>query len=131
MRSLTRDRSTLLAAAAGAILMSGCAPSPASSEPQGPTLAIDQVAGFWALRGPDGARCEVSLANLLIDGVRPVLVENCAIPAATRGKSWRATANGFEILGADGTVVLTFRRSGNDTFEATSGGFTLARAPVA
>ena len=111
--------------------MTGCAAPPASSEPQGSVLAVDQVAGYWALRGPDGVRCNLSLANLVIDGVRPVLAENCGIPAATRGKSWRATANGFQILGADGAVVMVFRRTGADAFEATSGGFTLSRAPMA
>lgn len=111
--------------------MTGCNAAPASSEPQGRVLAIDQVAGFWSLRGPGGAHCQVSFANLVIDGVRPVLAENCAIPAATRGKSWRATSNGFEILAADGSVVMAFRRTGEDAFEATSGGFTLNRAPMA
>ena len=127
---MTRDPANLCAAVAGAILMSSCAAQPAASEPQGRVLAVDQVAGFWALRSPDGARCQVSLANLVIDGVRPVLAENCAIPAATRAKSWRATANGFEILGSDGAVVMAFRRTGEDAFAATSGGFTLARAPT-
>ena len=110
--------------------MTGCAAPPASSEPQGRVLAVDQVAGFWSLRGPDGARCQVSLANLVIDGVRPVLAENCGIPAATRAKSWRATASGFEILGADGAAIMAFHRTGEDSFEATSGGFTLSRAPM-
>lgn len=125
---MIRDRAQTLAAVAGALLMTGCAAPPAASEPQGRVLAVDQVAGFWALTGPDGARCQVSLANLVIDGVRPVLAENCAIPAATRAKSWRATAGGFEMLGADGGVLMAFRRTGEDAFEATSGGFTLARA---
>ena len=127
---MTRDHANILAAVAGAILVTGCAAAPASSEPQGRVLAIDQVAGFWALRAPDGARCQVSLANLIIDGVRPVLAKNCAIPAATRAKSWRATANGFEMLAADGSVVMAFRRTGEDAFAAISGGFTLNRAPT-
>ncbi|WP_428151934.1 AprI/Inh family metalloprotease inhibitor [Brevundimonas sp.] len=127
---MTRDRSTVCAAFAGAILVTGCAAPPASSEPQGRVLAVDQVAGYWALRAPDGARCSVSLANLVIDGVRPVLAERCGIPAATRAKSWRATAGGFEMLAADGSVLMAFRRTGEDAFAATSGGFILSRAPV-
>ena len=127
---MNRDRSTLWAAFAGALLVSGCAAPSASSEPQGRVLAVDQVAGFWSLRGPDGARCQVSLANLVIDGVRPVLAENCGIPAATRAKSWRATSNGFELLGADGTVLMAFTRVGEDAFGATQGGFMLNRAPM-
>ena len=127
---MIRDQSNILAAVAGAILVSGCAAPPASSEPQGRVLAVDQVAGFWSLRGPDGARCDVSLANLVIDGVRPILAENCGIPAATQAKYWRATATGFEMLGAEGVVLMTFRRTGEDAFEATSGGFTLSRAPL-
>jgi len=126
---MNRDRS-IICAVAGAILVSGCAAPPASSEPQGRVLAVDQVAGFWALRGPDGARCDVSLANLVIDGVRPVLAENCSIPVAAEAKYWRATATGFEMLGAEGVVLMTFRRTGEDAFEATSGGFTLSRAPL-
>ena len=110
--------------------MTGCVAAPASSEPGGQVLSVDQVAGFWRLRGPDGARCDVSLANLVIDGVRPVLAENCGIPDATKAKTWRATAGGFEMLGADGAVLMTFRRTGVDAFEATSGGYTLTRAPV-
>ena len=129
MRSPARDPLHILAAV-GAILMTGCAPSPASSEPQGRVLSVDQVAGFWALRGPDGARCQVSLANLVIDGVRPVLAENCAVPDATKAKSWRATADGFEMLAADGSVVMTFRRTGEDAFASTPTGYTLTRAPL-
>lgn len=126
---MTRDRS-IICAVAGAILMTGCAAPASSSEAQGQVLAVDQVAGFWALRGPGGAQCSLSLANLVIDGVRPVLAENCAIPDATKARSWRATANGFEILTGDGAVLMAFRRTGEDAFEATSGGFTLSRAPL-
>ena len=126
---MTRDRS-IIGAVAGAILMTGCAVPASSLEPQGPVLAVDQVAGAWSLRGPGGARCSLSLANLVIDGVRPVLAENCAIPDATKARSWRATANGFEILAAEGAVLMAFRRTGEDAFEATSGGFTLIRAPM-
>ena len=126
---MTRDRS-IICAVAGAILMTGCAAPASSSEPQGQVLAVDQVAGFWSLRGPGGAHCSLSLANLVIDGVRPVLAENCGIPAATRAKSWRATANGFEMLAADGAVAMAFHRTGEDAFAATSGGFTLSRAPM-
>ena len=126
---MTRDQ-TIICAVAGAILMTGCAAPPASSEPQGRVLAVDQVAGYWALRGRDGARCSVSLANLVIDGVRPVLAENCGVPDAAKAKSWRATAGGFEMLAADGAVLMAFRRTGEDSFEATSGGFILTRAPL-
>jgi hypothetical protein len=126
---MNRDQS-IICAVAGAILVTGCVAPPASSEPQGRVLPVDQVAGYWALRGPDGARCSVSLANLVIDGVRPVLAETCGIPDAAKAKSWRATAGGFEMLAADGAVLMTFRRTGEDAFEATSGGFTLTRAPL-
>lgn len=127
---MNRDRSILGAAVAGAVLVTGCAVPASSSEPQGRVLAVDQVAGFWTLRGPGGARCQVSLANLVIDGVRPVLAENCAIPAAARARSWRATADGFEMLAPDGSVVMAFRRTGEDAFASAAGGFTLARAPT-
>jgi hypothetical protein len=127
MRSPARDQARLLAAVLGAILMTGCAAS-ASSAPQGQVLAVDQVAGYWNLRGPDGARCRVSLANLLIDGVRPVLAEACAVPDAAKARSWRATSDGFQMLAADGSVVMAFRRTGDDAFQATSGGFILTRA---
>ena len=110
--------------------MTGCAAPPAASEPQRPVLAVDQVAGFWSLRGPDGARCDLSLASLVIDGVRPVLTERCAIPAAAAARSWRATAGGFELLAADGAVLMAFRRTGEDGFQAVGGGFTLSRAPL-
>lgn len=110
--------------------MTGCAPAPASSEPQGHVLAVDQVAGYWALRGPDGSSCRVSLANLVIDGVRPVLAESCGIPDALKAKSWRATVTGFEMLAANGSVVMAFRRINDDAFEGTTGGFTLRRAPM-
>ena len=130
MRSPARDPRCLSAAVVGAILMTGCAPAPASSEPQGRVLAVDQVAGFWDLRGADGARCQVSLANLVVDGVRPVLAETCAIPVATRAKSWRATAVGFEMLAADGSVLMAFRKTGDDSFDGVSGGYTLTRAPI-
>ena len=127
---MNRDPANLCAAVVGALLVTGCAAPSASSEPQGRVLAVDQVAGFWRLTAPDGKRCDVSLANLVTDGVRPVLAENCGIPAATRARSWRATATGFEMLAADGAVVMTFRRMGEDAFAATSGGFALTRAPT-
>ncbi|WP_298160708.1 AprI/Inh family metalloprotease inhibitor [Brevundimonas sp.] len=126
---MTRDRS-IICAVAGAFLMTACAAPASSSEPQSQASAVDQVAGLWSLRGPGGAQCSLSLANLVIDGVRPVLAENCAIADATKARSWRATANGFEILTADGAVLMAFRRTGEDAFEATSGGFTLSRAPL-
>ena len=127
---MNRDRSRVFAALAGAAVMTGCAPAPASSEPQGRILSVDQVAGYWALRGPDGSSCMVSLANLVIDGVRPVLAESCGVPDALKAKSWRATATGFEMLAADGSVVMAFRRIGDDAFEGTAGGFTLRRAAM-
>ncbi len=127
---MNRDRAAVWATIAGAILMTACAAPTGSSEPQGPVLAVDQVAGHWTLRGPDGARCDLSLANLVIDGVRPVLAERCAIPAAAPAKAWRATSNGFELLASDGSVVMAFRRTGEDAFEATQGGLTLTRGPV-
>lgn len=129
MRSPARDALPILAAV-GAILMTGCAPAPAASEPQGRVLAVDQVAGYWALRGPDGASCHVSLANLVTDGVRPVLAENCAIPDAMKARSWRATADGFVMLASDGSVLMTFRRTGEDAFVSTPVGYTLTRAPM-
>ncbi len=110
--------------------MTGCAAPPASSEPQGRVLDVDQVFGFWSLRAPDGARCDVSLAKLVVDGVRPVLAENCAIPQATKARSWRATADGFEMLGEDGSVLMAFRQTGEDAFEGVSDGYVLTRAPM-
>lgn len=110
--------------------MTGCAPPPNASEPQRDVLAVDQVAGFWALLGPGDTQCDVSLANLEIDGVRPVLVERCGIAGLIQAKSWRATRDGFEILDGSGRVLMTFRRTGEDAFDAESGGFALRRAPV-
>jgi len=118
------------AALAGAILVTGCAAPPAASEPQGSVLAVDHVAGLWTLRGPDGARCDLSLANLVIDGVRPALAERCHIPAVTAARTWRATSGGFELLAAEGVVLMAFRRRSEDVFEAVGGGFTLSRAPL-
>ncbi len=130
MRSNTRDPWFQLAALSGAILVTGCAAPPASSEPQGTVLAVDQVAGFWTLRGPDDARCNLSLANLVIEGVRPVLAENCAIPDAAKARSWRATETGFEMLDAAGSVLMVFRRTGEDAFEGAEAGYILTRAPL-
>ena len=127
---MNRDRANILAAVAGAILVTGCSAPSASSQPQGQVLALDQVAGYWALTAPDGKRCEISLANLLVNGVRPVLAENCGIPAATEARFWRATAVGFELIGAETQVLMRFRRTGEDSFEAISGGYALTRAPL-
>lgn len=111
--------------------MAGCVPPPATSEPQDGVLGVDQVAGFWSLRAVEGgARCDLALANLVIDGVRPVLVERCAIPAAMTARSWRATAGGFELVGGEGAILMTFRRTGEDAFQSADGRFTLSRAPV-
>jgi len=128
MRSITRD--LLVPTFAAAILVTGCAAPPAASEPQGRVLAVDQVAGFWSLRGNDGTRCDLSLANLVVDGVRQVLAERCAIPAVMTARSWRATAAGFEMLSEDGAVVMAFRRTGEDDFLAVGGRFRLSRAPI-
>ena len=111
-------------------MVTGCAAPPAASEPQGRVLAVDQVAGFWALSGPGGSGCDLSLANLVIDGMRPVLAERCSVTAAATAKSWRATANGFEMLDAGGRVTMAFRRLGEDGFEDTSRQFRLSRAPI-
>ncbi len=130
MRSIARDTQPSLAAIVGAIVMAGCSAPSAGAEPQSSVLAVDQVAGFYALSGPGGARCDVSLANLVIDGLRPVLVERCAISAVQGAKAWRATTQGFELMSAQGVVVLAFRRTGVDDFRSLDGGYQLTRAPV-
>lgn len=117
------------------VVMSGCAAPPATSEPAPEqaarsVLAVDQVAGYWALRGPDGARCDLSLGNLVIDGVRPVLVETCTVAVLAKARRWHATADGFEILDATDAVLMAFRRTGEDAFVSTTGGFSLSRAPL-
>jgi hypothetical protein len=128
MRSHTRNR-TLLLALAGAILMSACADN-STAEPQGQALEVEQVAGLWTLKAPDGATCDVSLANLLIGDIRPVLVERCAISAVEGAKMWRAIPDGFQLMGQEGQVLMRFRRTGEDSFEALGGGHTLTRAPL-
>ncbi len=116
---------------AGALMMTACAPKPAASEPQGRILAVDQVAGYWALTEVGGtARCDLALANLIIEGVRPVLAERCGLSTVAAAKSWRATATGFELLAADGAVVLAFRRTGEDAFQAVGHPYRLSRAPL-
>jgi hypothetical protein len=120
-----------VAALAGALVMTACTPPPAASEPQGRTLSVDQVAGYWALsEAATGARCHIALANLIIEGARPVLVEQCEVPSVANAKSWRATSAGFELLGGDGAVILAFRRTGEDDFEETGGRYRLSRAPI-
>ena len=125
---MTRDR-TILLAVVGAILMSSCADR-STAEPQARALEVEQVAGLWTLRSPDGKTCDVSLANLLIGDIRPVLVERCAIPSVEGAKMWRATPNGFELMGQEGVVLMRFRRTGEDAFEAQSGGYRLTRMPL-
>ncbi|MDP3404359.1 MAG: AprI/Inh family metalloprotease inhibitor [Brevundimonas sp.] len=128
---MSRDRSRVRAALAGAILMAGCVPPPATSEPQAGVLAVDQVAGLWSLRAVDGpARCDLALASLVIDGVRPVLAERCGVPAAVSARSWRAMADGFELLATDGAVLLAFRRTGEDAFRTADGRYVLSRLPL-
>lgn len=111
--------------------MAGCVPPPATSEPQDGVLAVDEVAGVWSLRAVDGqARCDLSLASLVIDGMRPVLAERCAIKVATTARSWRATADGFELMAAEGGVVMAFRRTGEDVFRSADGRYSLSRLPL-
>jgi hypothetical protein len=118
-------------ALAGALLVTACTPPSAASEPQGRTLAVDQVAGFWALNETGGGvRCQLSLSNLIIEGVRPVLTERCAVPALATAKSWRATADGFEVLSVEGAVLMAFRRTGEDAFQEVGRRYRLTRAPL-
>jgi hypothetical protein len=92
---------------------------------------VDQVAGFWALaESSGGVRCQLSLSNLIIEGVRPVLAERCAVPALAYAKSWRATADGFEVLSVEGAVLMAFRRTGVDSFDEVGGRYRLTRAPI-
>lgn len=120
-----------IAILAGAILMTACTPRLAASEPQDRELAVDQVAGFWALTEVGGgARCTLALSNLVIEGVRPVLVERCTVPAVVGARSWRATAKGFELMGPDGVPMLAFRRTDEDAFEEVDRRFRLSRAPL-
>jgi hypothetical protein len=119
------------AALAGALLVTACTPPPAGAEPQGRTLPVDQVAGFWALSESNGGvRCQLSLSNLIIEGVRPVLAERCAVPTLAAAKSWRATAGGFEVLSVEGAVLMAFRRTGEDAFEEVGQRYRLTRAPI-
>lgn len=121
-----------IATLAGALFMTACAPPPAASEPQArPTLAVDQVAGVWAVSEVGGgARCQLSLSNLIIEGVRPVLAERCNLAAAMEAKSWRATVDGFELLTIDGNAVMAFRRTGEDYFEEVGRRYLMTRAPI-
>lgn len=129
MRNPARDLSA--AALAGAILMTGCV-APAASEPQqGRALGVDQVAGFWALTASSGGgRCSLSLSNFLIEGRHPVLVEACSITAVAAARQWRATPGGFELMDEAGAVLLAFRRTGEDAFDAVGGDYRLTRAPM-
>ncbi len=118
-------------ALAGALLVTACTPPPAGAEPQGRTLAVDQVAGVWTLTEISGGdRCQLSLSNLIIDGVRPVLAERCETPTLAAAKSWRATAHGFEVLSMEGAVLMAFRRTGEDAFEEAGRRYRLVRAPI-
>jgi hypothetical protein len=120
-----------IAALTGALLVTACASPPAASQPQGRPLAVDQVAGVWAVSEVGGgARCQLSLSNLIIDGVRPVLAERCNLAAAMEAKSWRATVDGFELLSIDGNAVMAFRRTGEDSFEEVSRRYLMTRAPI-
>lgn len=118
-------------ALAGALLVTGCTSPSAASEPQGRTLPVDQVAGFWALTETGGgARCQLSLSNLIIEGVRPVLAERCVVPALATAKSWRTTADGFEVLSVEGAVLMAFRRTGEDAFQEVGRRYRVTRAPL-
>lgn len=119
----------VLFACIAAQLVTGCAPSPAASEPQGRVLEVDQVAGFWRLQA-GAVSCDLSLGNLLVDGVRPVLIENCRTPEVAQAKSWRATSDGFELVSADSRALMAFRRTGEDAFETRDRRFRLTRAPL-
>lgn len=120
-----------ITALTGALLVTACASPPAASQPQGYLLAVDQVAGVWAVSEVGGgARCQLSLSNLIIEGVRPVLAERCNLAVAMEAKSWRATVNGFELLTIDGNAVMAFRRTGEDSFEEVGRRYLMTRAPI-
>lgn len=120
-----------ITALTGALLVTAYASPPAASQPQGYLLAVDQVAGVWAVSEVGGgARCQLSLSNLIIEGVRPVLAERCNLAAAMEAKSWRATVDGFELLTIDGNAVMAFRRTGEDSFEEVGRRYLMTRAPI-
>lgn len=128
---MPHDQLRKIVGLAGALLMTGCAVDPAASEPQQHRLSVDQVAGLWALTEVEGqGRCEISLANLIIDGVRPVLAERCNLSGVLGAKSWRATAIGFELLTGEGDVIMAFRRTGEDAFEEVDRRYRMTRAPI-
>lgn len=130
MRSRRHDLVVRIAVLA-TLFMTACASPPAASEPQEQVLAVDQIAGLWALTSVGGGgQCQLALANLVIDGVRPVRAENCNLPIAARARSWRATQSGFVLLAPDDTIVMAFRQRGEDAFEEVDGRYRLTRAPL-
>ncbi len=108
-------------------------PAPAPALPQETTQAValvEEVYGLWAIRAVEGdAGCRVSLSAQRDGAAYGALMERCTIAGLDDAKAWKPAADGFEVLGPDGTALMRFRMTGVDAFESVDGRFRGTRSP--
>lgn len=81
------------------------------------SLTLEDVMGYWALTGPDGADCRVALQPTPAGEDYGVLVEACAVEAILGAARWRLDGDGFEVLASDGAVLARFTSKGPDAYD--------------
>ncbi|WP_349312108.1 AprI/Inh family metalloprotease inhibitor [Brevundimonas subvibrioides] len=93
-------------------------------------LDVEAVTGLWNLVPLTGDKtCTLALNGMFVEGGFGVFLERCSIAAMAGVRAWRPTTQGFELLTADASVALAFRRTGVDSFASTDGALRLTRAP--
>lgn len=101
-------------------------------ETAGP-LTLEDVMGYWALTGPDGADCRVALHAMPAGDDYGLLVEACAVKTMLAAARWRLAEDGFEVLASDGRVLARFTARGVDAFDGRGpdgAAYALERAAV-
>ncbi len=97
------------------------------------TLA-EGATGFWRVTAHSEAgegECLMALNRLPVDGAYGVHLEVCSIGLFKKAAAWRPVDGGFELLGADQTVITRFKKAGEDAFATADDSYRLERAPLA
>ncbi|CAN5373868.1 hypothetical protein BH10PSE1_BH10PSE1_10920 [soil metagenome] len=96
-----------------------------------PTLAVDDMVGFWRIRPQSGAAfCLIALNRDEKAGGYGVHIETCAVPVLSSAVDWRPVSGGFELRGKSGVLVARFQMIDVDHFASAEAGYRMERAPV-
>lgn len=93
--------------------------------------AVEDAMGLWRVSPRSGpGECLIALGRLPRGEAYGVQVESCSLPLFAKAVAWRPITSGFELQSRDGSQLIGFRQTGEDTFVTADGAYRLDRAPL-